>query len=236
MNLAIFDLDNTLLADDSDYLWGQFLVDKGIVDAAFYEQKNERFYQEYKQGKLDIYEFLNFSLKPLADNSMQDLYRWRKQFIEEVIRPILLQPAQDLINLHKQQGDIILVITATNKFVTEPIVNLYGVNKLIATTPELIADKFTGKVAGTPCFQDGKVTRLNEWLIDTGNALDNSWFYSDSHNDLPLLQLVAHPVAVNPDERLKQYANKSSWPIISLREEECPTHHFKEYVGAASTN
>jgi len=228
MNLAIFDLDNTLLADDSDYLWGQFLVDKGIVDAALYEQENERFYQEYKQGRLDIQEFLNFSLKPLADNSMQDLYRWREQFIAEVIRPILLQPAQELINKHKQRGDTLLVITATNKFVTEPIVNLYGINNLLATTPELIADKYTGKVAGTPCFQDGKVTRLNLWLKETGHTLENSWFYSDSHNDLPLLQLVDHPVAVNPDETLKHYAHKSSWPIISLREEECPTHHFKK--------
>lgn len=228
MSLAIFDLDNTLLADDSDYLWGQFLVDKGIVDATFYEQENERFYQEYKQGKLDIYEFLNFSLTPLANNSLQDLHRWREQFIEEVIRPILLQPAQELINKHKTQGDTLLVITATNKFVTEPIVNLYGINHLLATTAELIGDKYTGKVAGTPCFQEGKITRLKHWLKETGHTLENSWFYSDSHNDLPLLKLVDHPVAVNPDNTLKEYADKSHWPIISLREEKCPTHHFKK--------
>ncbi|MCK5356515.1 MAG: HAD-IB family hydrolase [Methyloprofundus sp.] len=228
MSLAIFDLDNTLLADDSDYLWGQFLVDKGIVDAAFYEQENERFYQEYKQGKLDIHEFLNFSLKPLADNSPQDLYRWREQFIDEVIQPILLQPAQELVNKHKQQGDTLLVITATNKFVTEPIVNLYGISHLLATMPEMINHKYSGKVAGTPCFQEGKVTRLNQWLKETGHTLENSWFYSDSHNDLPLLQLVEHPVAVNPDEKLKQYADKASWPVISLREQECPTHHLKK--------
>jgi len=226
MNLAIFDLDNTLLADDSDYLWGQFLVDKGIVDAAFYEQENERFYQEYKQGKLDIIEFLNFSLKPLADNSLQDLHRWRVKFINEVIRPILLAPAQELINKHKQQGDTLLVITATNKFVTQPIVELYGINHLLATTPELIGDKYSGNVAGTPCFQEGKVTCLNLWLKETGHTLENSWFYSDSHNDLPLLKLVDHPVAVNPDEKLKQHANESNWPIISLREQECPTYHL----------
>ena len=228
MSLAIFDLDNTLLADDSDYLWGQFLVDKGIVDATFYEQENERFYQEYKQGKLDIHEFLNFALQPLANNSMQDLNLWRDQFIKEIIRPILLQPALDLINIHKQQGDILLVITATNKFVTEPIVNLYGIQNLLATTPEMIAEKFTGKVAGTPCFQDGKVTRLNHWLKETGHTLDGSWFYSDSHNDLPLLKLVDHPVAVNPDEKLKHHADKSGWPVVSLREKECPTHHFNK--------
>lgn len=228
MSLAIFDLDNTLLADDSDYLWGQFLVDKGIVDASFYEQENERFYQEYKQGKLDIYEFLNFSLKPLADHPIQDLIHWREQFLNEVIRPILLKPAQELINKHKQQGDILLVITATNRFVTEPIVNLYGIAHLLATTPELIDNRYTGKVAGTPCFQEGKVTRLNQWLEETGHTLADSWFYSDSHNDLPLLQRVEHPVAVNPDDALKHHAEKSSWPIISLREAECPTHHFKK--------
>jgi len=227
MSLAIFDLDNTLLADDSDYLWGQFLVDQGIVNADYYARENERFYQEYKQGQLDIFEFLNFSLKPLADNSIHDLHRWRTQFIEEVIRPILLQPAQELINKHKQKGDSLLVITATNHFVTEPIVNLYGIPHLLATTPELIDNKYTGKVAGTPCFQEGKVTRLQQWLKDTGHTLEDSWFYSDSHNDLPLLKLVDHPVAVNPDDLLKQYSEQTNWPIISLREQQCPEHHFK---------
>jgi len=227
MSLAIFDLDNTLLADDSDYLWGQFLVDQGIVDASYYAQENDRFYKEYKGGHLDIHEFLSFSLKPLADNSLQDLFKWRSQFIEEIIRPILLKPAQELINKHQQRGDILLVITATNKFVTEPIVNLYGINHLLATTPEFMDERYTGKVAGTPCFQEGKVTRLNEWLQKTGYSLDDSWFYSDSHNDLPLLQLVEHPVVVNPDETLKLHAEKSAWPIISLRDEQCPVHHFK---------
>jgi len=218
MSLAIFDLDNTLLADDSDYLWGQFLVDQGIVDSSYYEQENDRFYKEYKEGHLDIYEFLRFSLKPLADNPLQDLLKWRSQFIEEVIRPILLKPAQELINKHQQKGDILLVITATNKFVTEPIVKLYGINHLLATTPEFLDGKYTGNVAGTPCFQEGKITRLNEWLQITGHTLDDSWFYSDSHNDLPLLKRVEHPVAVNPDEKLKQYAEKSNWLIISLRD------------------
>jgi len=227
MSLAIFDLDNTLLADDSDYLWGEFLVDQGIVDASYYAQENERFYQEYKQGQLDIFEFLDFSLKPLADNLMHDLIVWRSQFIQEIVRPLLLSPAQELINKHKQRGNTLLVITATNRFVTEPIVNLYGIPHLIATTPEMIDNKYTGKVAGTPCFQEGKVVRLKQWLKETGHTLEDSWFYSDSHNDLPLLKLVDHPVAVNPDELLKQYAEQTNWPIISLREQQCPVHHFK---------
>lgn len=227
MTLAIFDLDNTLLADDSDYLWGQFLVDQGIVDPDFYAQENERFYQEYKQGTLDIYEFLNFSLKPLADHSLKDLYRWREQFIAEVIHPILLPCAQQLINQHKQRGDTLLVITATNQFVTEPIVNLYGIEHLIATTPELKGHKYTGKVDGTPCFQEGKVIRLNQWLKETGKTLENSWFYSDSHNDLPLLQLVENPIAVNSDEKLTAHAKELGWPTISLRGIECPLVHLK---------
>jgi len=227
MSLAIFDLDNTLLADDSDYLWGQFLVDQKIVDASYYAQENERFYQEYKQGQLDIMEFLNFSLKPLADNTLENLYQWRSQFITEVIQPILLAPAQELISKHQQMGDTLLVITATNQFVTEPIVNLYGIKHLLATIPELVANRYTGKVSGTPCFQEGKVTRLQQWLQDTGYNLKGSWFYSDSHNDLPLLKLVDHPVAVNPDDLLKQYAEQTDWPIISLREQRCPVHHFK---------
>lgn len=227
MSLAIFDLDNTLLADDSDYLWGQFLVDQGIVDGNYYAEENERYYQQYKQGQLDIFEFLNFALKPLADNSMHDLLQWRTQFIKEVITPILLPAAQELIRIHKQQGDTILVITATNQFVTEPIVNLYGITHLIATTPELKNNQFTGKVEGAPCFQEGKVTRLQQWLQEHVHTLEGSWFYSDSHNDLPLLKQVSHPVAVNPDATLTHYAEQKNWPIISLRESQCPMHQFK---------
>jgi len=226
MSLAIFDLDNTLLADDSDYLWGQFLVDQGIVDAEYYEQENERFYQEYKEGNLDIYEFLKFSLKPLADNSLEDLQNWRAQFMINVIQPILLKPAQALVKKHYDRGDTLLVITATNSFVTSPIVKSYGIPNLLATTPELIDGQFTGEVDGTPCFQEGKVTRLEQWLQKTGLSLEDSYFYSDSHNDLPLLKLVTHPIAVNPDELLSQHATKKSWPIISLRDEDCPVEHL----------
>jgi HAD superfamily hydrolase (TIGR01490 family) len=227
VSLAIFDLDNTLIADDSDYLWGQFLVDQGIVDKHQYEKANAKFYDDYKQGTLDIIEFLNFSLKPLAENDPDQLLEWRKTFIQETIKPLLLKPAQELVNKHKDKGDTLLVITATNRFVTEPIVNLYGIDNLLATTPAMIQGRFTGAISGAPCFQQGKVTQLQQWLATTGENLTNSWFYSDSHNDLPLLNLVENPVAVDPDEQLKLHANKSGWPIISLRADACPVHHFK---------
>lgn len=217
MSLAIFDLDNTLIADDSDFLWGQFLVDRSIVDKDRYQQANTKFYEDYKQGKLDIVEFLNFSLAPLANNNAEQLFQWREQFIADVISPILLQPAMDLVNKHREQGDTLLVITATNRFVTEPIVTLYGIDNLLATTPEFIDGQYTGKFIGPPCFQDGKVKLLQEWLKNSAENMDDSWFYSDSHNDLPLLKLVENPVAVDPDDTLHEYAEQANWPIISLR-------------------
>ncbi|MGR9014912.1 MAG: histidinol-phosphatase [Gammaproteobacteria bacterium] len=226
MSLAIFDLDNTLIADDSDYLWGQFLVDQGIVDKDHYESANAKFYDDYKQGTLDIVEFLRFSLKPLADNNPEQLYQWRAQFIEQAIKPLLLMPAQQLIEKHKSRGDTLLVITATNRFVTEPIVHLYGIKNLLATTPEFISGRYTGGFNGIPCFREGKVKLLEAWLKDSNETMKDSWFYSDSHNDLPLLKLVDHPVAVDPDEKLTEYADAANWPIISLRNGQCPTEHF----------
>ncbi|WP_333879263.1 HAD family hydrolase [Methylobacter sp.] len=226
MSLAIFDLDNTLIADDSDYLWGQFLVDQGIVDKNHYEDANARFYEDYKQGTLDIVEFLRFSLQPLAHNDPDQLYQWRAQFIEQAIKPLLLEPAQQLIAKHKDRGDTLLVITATNRFVTEPIVRLYGIENLLATTPEFINGRYTGGFNGIPCFREGKVKLLEAWLKDSTETMQDSWFYSDSHNDLPLLKLVDHPVAVNPDEKLTEFAEAANWPIISLRDGQCPTHHF----------
>ena len=227
VSLAIFDLDNTLIADDSDYLWGQFLVDQGIVDRIQYEEANAKFYEDYKEGNLDIVEFLNFSLKPLADNEPEKLYQWREQFIRGTITPILLEPALKLVNKHKEKGDTLLVITATNRFVTEPIVNLYGIEHLLATTPEFVDGRYTGGFTGAPCFREGKVNHLQQWLKHTDETLKDSWFYSDSHNDLPLLNLVKNPVAVDPDEQLKNHAESSGWPIISLRNSVCPSHHFK---------
>ncbi len=217
MSLAIFDLDNTLLADDSDYQWGEFLVEKGIVDGAAYRRANEHFYEQYRAGSLDIAEFLRFALKPLAQHPPETLYRWREQFIEERIKPLLLPAAFAAIEQHRQRGDVLMVITATNRFITEPIVKLYGIEHLIATAPEFREGRYTGNFEGTPCFQEGKVKRLDEWLEETGQDLPGSWFYSDSHNDLPLLRRVSNPVAVDPDETLSRVAKENGWPVVSFR-------------------
>jgi len=217
VSLAIFDLDNTLLAGDSDYLWGEFLVEKGLVDGKAYRQTNEHFYQQYRDGCLDIAEFLHFALKPLADHDPEELYRWRDDFLQEKITPILLPNAFKAIEKHRQAGDLLIVITATNRFVTEPIVKLYGIEHLIATSPEFRNGRYTGNFEGTPCFQAGKVQRLNEWMATGGYDLNNSWFYSDSHNDLPLLEKVSNPVAVDPDETLRRFALDNGWPVVSFR-------------------
>jgi len=215
--LAIFDLDNTLLGGDSDYLWGQFLIEQGIVDKTSYEQENHRYYLEYQQGTLDIQEFLKFQLRPLAEHDMNRLLKWRERFIREKIQPIILPAALDLIQNHRDNGDALLVITATNRFITEPIVKAMSIETLIATEPEMINGRYTGRVDGTPCFREGKVQRLNQWLKSNGENLAASTFYSDSHNDLPLLDLVTYPVAVDPDDTLAQHAEMRGWPVISLR-------------------
>ncbi len=216
-SLAIFDLDNTLIGGDSDHLWGEFLVEQGLVDGNLYRRENNRFYAEYRQGTLDIMAFLNFSLAPLAEHSGEELTALRTQYLEEKIQPILLPTAQQLLEKHRQAGDRLLIITATNSFITRPIADLLQVHDLIATEPEIINQQYTGKVSGTPCFQTGKVSRLNSWLAAEGMSLVNSSFYSDSHNDLPLLERVDKPVAVDPDEKLAQIAGKHRWPVISLR-------------------
>jgi HAD superfamily hydrolase (TIGR01490 family) len=219
MSLAIFDLDNTLLGDDSDYLWGQFLVAQGLVDGDFYARENQRFYDDYKSGRLDIYEFLAFSLKPLSEHSREKLDALHRQFMQDIITPVMLPAAHLLLEKHRAQGDTLLIITATNSFITAPIAKALGVDNLLASDPEIIDGRFSGRVAGTPCFQDGKVKRLEAWLSDNQQNLANSWFYSDSHNDLPLLELVEHPVAVDPDDTLADHASSRGWPIISLRGE-----------------
>ncbi len=217
MSLAIFDLDNTLLADDSDYLWGQFLVERGIVDGEAYERDNEQFYADYRAGTLDIQAFLVFMLRPLAEHPLEQLLAWRVQFIEEKIRPILLPKAIALLAQHRAAGDTLLIITATNRFLTAPIAELLEVPCLLATEVEFVDGRYTGRPAGIPCFQHGKVERLRVWLAETGHTLDESWFYSDSHNDLPLLTQVRYPVAVDPDAPLTEHAQAHGWPIISLR-------------------
>lgn len=218
MSLAIFDLDNTLIADDSDFLWGQFLVDHGIVDKDYYESVNAKFYEDYKEGTLDIVEFLGFSLAPLAMHDVNQLHEWREAFVDSIIKPITLKAAHDLVERHRDAGDTLVVVTATNRFVTAPIVELYGIEHLLATTPEMKHGQYTGKFIGKPCFQEGKITHLQQWLAETGHTLAGSYFYSDSHNDLPLLRLVDHPVAVDPDQKLRETALQEQWPIMSLRD------------------
>jgi len=218
MALALFDLDNTLLSGDSDYLWGCFLAEQGLVDRDYYEQENQRFYDEYKDGSLDIFEFLAFSLKPLADNEPAVLADLQQQFLEQKIRPIMSPASFQLIDKHKKANDTLAVITATNSFVTGPIVQAFGIENLLATEPEKINNRYTGKVDGTPCFQEGKVERLESWMREHNQNLQDSWFYSDSHNDIPLLKQVDHPVAVDPDEQLHQLATNLGWPVISLRQ------------------
>ena len=169
---------------------------------------------------------MRFSLQPLADHDPEQLFQWRAQFVRDVITPILLKPAQQLVAKHRDRGDTLLVITATNRFVTEPIVKLYGIDNLLATTPEFVAGRYTGGFNGVPCFQEGKVKLLEEWLTNSTETMQGSWFYSDSHNDLPLLKLVDHPVAVDPDEKLAAFATTAGWPIISLRQGHCPADHF----------
>jgi HAD superfamily hydrolase (TIGR01490 family) len=220
LTLAIFDLDNTLLAGDSDHAWGEFLVEEGIVDAEEYQKANDRFYQQYLNGDLDIHRYLSFALQPLAQHSMSELLLWRERFMERKVQPMLLHKASALLDQHREQGHTLMIITATNRFVTEPIADLLGVDHLIATEPELVNGRYTGEVAGTPCFQDGKVTRLNDWLAACGESLAGAWFYSDSHNDAPLLSKVDHPVAVDPDPALEAMAQSNGWPVMSLRNEE----------------
>jgi len=217
MALALFDLDNTLLDGDSDYLWGCFLVERGVVDGETYQRENQRFYEQYLAGCLDIREFLRFQLQPLATHTRDQLEQWREQFLSDKIDPILLPKARALLEKHRQQGDELLIITATNRFITGPIADRYAVSHLLATEPEMRGGEYTGGVNGTPCFQDGKVECLQCWLDERGRTLAGSWFYSDSHNDLPLLERVEHPVAVDPDDKLEALARERGWPVISLR-------------------
>lgn len=217
MALAIFDLDNTLIGGDSDHAWGNYLVEEGIVDPELYREANDRFYKQYQQGTLDILDYLAFALRPLAEHPLEKLCALRDTFLEDHIEPLMLPAAAELLAQHRRRGDTLLIITATNRFVTEPIAKRLGVDHLIATDPEIQNGVYTGRVAGTPSFQAGKVERLYQWLRETGMDLDGAWFYSDSHNDLPLLEAVPNPVAVDPDPILDAEARSRHWPILSLR-------------------
>src|SRR3954470_7657137 len=199
MNLVLFDLDNTLLAGDSDFEWAQFLIEQGVLDREVYEARNQQFYDQYKAGTLDIHEFLDFQLKPLARHSRAQLDRWHGEFMGRKILPIIRDSARALVARHRD--DVRVVITATNSFVTAPIAREFGIEHLIATEPEERDGQFTGKVCDVPCFREGKVQRLEAWLATQGRTIGSfeaSWFYSDSLNDLPLLKRVTHPVAVDP--------------------------------------
>jgi HAD superfamily hydrolase (TIGR01490 family) len=221
--LALFDLDHTLLPIDSDHEWGRFLVKIGVVDSIHYATENERFYADYKAGRLDIYAFLAFALKPLSEHSRAQLNEWHEQFMHEVINPNLRSSAFDLVKKHQDQGDLCCVVTATNSFVTRPIVQAFGIKHLIATEPEVLGDaatgNFSGKVAGTPNFREGKVTRVESWLSSeklSWSLLEKSYFYSDSINDLPLMEKVTQPIPTNPDESLRAKAIENNWPILEL--------------------
>ena len=218
MPLAIFDLDNTLLAGDSDHRWGEFLCERGYVDAALYQRQNDTFYEDYKAGRLDVLAYQNFCQEILGKTELEVLDAWHKDFMAECIEPLVLAKAEALLAEHRAAGDYLLIITATNRFITGPIAARLGVNALLATECEVLDGHYSGRSTDVPCFQDGKVTRLNRWLKETGRSLDGACFYSDSINDLPLLEAVTTPVAVDPDDKLRAVASERGWQILSLRD------------------
>ena len=219
-NLALFDLDNTLLAGDSDFQWGQFMIAQGLLDKSAHHDRNVQFHEDYKQGQLDIDAFLKFQLHPLSQHKHAFLNEVHLKYMQQVIRPMMTEKARALVEKHRAQGDLLMIITATNSFITRPIALDFGIENLIGTDPEEVGGEFTGNYVGVPSFQEGKVTRLNQWLAERGQTLADfavSYFYSDSHNDLPLMKLVTNPVAVDADDTLTAYAKQENWPIISLR-------------------
>jgi len=222
VHLAIFDLDNTLLAGDSDHLWGEYLAEQGLVDGAHYRRENDRFLAAYEAGTLDIYAFLRFSLAVLRDNDPGELDQLRGHFLEDKIAPRVASGAPELLARHRSDGCRLMILTATNRFVTAPIAEMLGVDDLLATEVELRDGRFTGEPMGTPCFREGKVERLQQWLDQRAERAERITFYSDSHNDLPLLERVEHPVAVDPDSSLRAHAAAHAWPVITLRESASP--------------
>jgi HAD superfamily hydrolase (TIGR01490 family) len=218
MRLAIFDLDHTLLAGDSDHLWGEFMIEQGLVERDGHQRQNDRFYADYKAGTLDIAAYTRFALEPLVRLGPERLLPLRERFVAGVIDPIVAPAAPALLERHRIQGDELLIITATNRFVTEPIAQLLGVDELLATDPEQVDGRYTGAITGIPCYREGKVKRLEQWLAQQGERCEHITFYSDSHNDLPLLRRVNAPFAVDPDDELRAEAQREGWPIITLRE------------------
>ncbi len=219
MDLALFDLDNTLLAGDSDFEWAQFLIHKGILDRELYEARNLEFYEQYMAGTLDIDVFLDFQLQPLARHPRQLLDSWHREFMARHILPIVNAKARALVREHLDRGALCAVVTATNSFVTASTIREFGIAHLIATIPAQENGQFTGRPRGTPSFREGKVIRVETWLEAMGlwwGSFERSWFYSDSQNDLPLLSRVSNPVAVDPDPTLRAHAEAAGWPVLSL--------------------
>jgi len=216
--LAIFDLDETLISADSDYLWGEFLVDERVVDEKTHRRKNREFYEQYKRGNLDVDAYFRFACSVLARVPTDRLTALRRKFVESRIKPIVLPRGVDVVESHRKLGDHLLVITSTIEFVTRPIVDLFGIADLIAPIPEQQRGQYTGEITGTPSFGPGKVTRLEQWLEDKPFHMVESYFYSDSINDLPLLESVGHPVVVDPDDALESEARERGWKITSFRE------------------
>lgn len=220
MKLALFDLDNTLLSGDSDFEWAQFLISKGVLDREVHEAKNVEFYEQYKAGTLDINAFLDFQLAPLARHDRAELDAWRHEFVDTRIKPLMTAAARSLVQRHLDDGALTAIVTATNSFVTGTIAREFGIEHLIATIPAWDGQRFTGKPRGTPSFKAGKIERVEAWLESIGfwwGSFEQSWFYSDSHNDLPLMSIVSDPVAVDPDDTLRSHAREMGWPVISLR-------------------
>ena len=218
MTLAIFDLDNTLIAGDSDNLWGLFVCEQGLVDGEGFAARNDHFYADYQSGSLDINAYLRFALGPLKGHSQGELDAWHRDFMTGKIEPIMLPKAAALISDHRERGHELLIITATNHFITRPIATALGVAELLACEAEIVDGLYTGEPCGVPSYHAGKVTRLYDWLDGRDTTLEGAYFYSDSHNDLPLLELVDNPVAVDPDDKLLARARELGWPVISLRD------------------
>jgi HAD superfamily hydrolase (TIGR01490 family) len=219
LELALFDLDNTLLSGDSDYEWAQFLIERGVLERAEYEARNELFFSQYKAGTLDIHEFLEFQLAPLARYPREELDEWHGEFMRTRIEPIIRPKGVELVWRHRREKHLCAIVTSTNTFITAPIAREFGLEHLVATGLEVRDGRFTGKPSGTPCFREGKITCVEEWLADQGRIFASFtaiWFYSDSQNDLPLLEYATHPVVVDPDEVLRGVAVKRGWQIISL--------------------
>jgi len=217
VRLALFDLDNTLLAGDSDHAWGEFLCQRNLVDATHYRARNDAFYQDYLAGELDVLAYQNFCQELLGRSEMAQLEQWHGEFMRDHIEPIVLAKGEALVRQHHEAGDRVVIITATNRFITGPIAKRLGVDTLLATECEMVDGRYTGRLTDVPCFQEGKVTRIERWLEENDQSLDDAYFYSDSRNDLPLLERVSHPVAVDPDPTLREIAQQRGWGIISLR-------------------